>query len=148
MRVMRRNPELKSYNFSAGFTIVELTVVIFVIAILVTITTVGFTEWRSRAAVAEVKADAAGVQSGMEDARNRLNSYPIFAIGTEYDGSSNGTKNIFIQNKNVQIVYASGDASNYCVDITSKVIPGVRIFLNTAGGNTIAKSGTCAGGED
>lgn len=131
----------------AAFTIVELLVVIVVIAILVTITTVGFSQWRSRAATTEVKADSSGVQSGMEDARNRSNGYPTFAIGTEFDGSSNGTKNIYVQNKNVRIVYSGGDDKSYCVDIISKVVPNIRMFLNTTGGNQIPKTGTCDGGE-
>lgn len=131
----------------AAFTIVELLVVIVVIAILVTITTVGFSQWRSRAATTEVKADSSGVQSGMEDARNRTNGYPTFPIGTEFDGSNNGTKNIYVQNKNVRIVYTGGDDKSYCVDIISKVVPSVRMFLNTAGGNQIPKTGTCDGGE-
>ena len=61
-----------------AFTIVELLVVIVVIAILATITVVGFGEWREHAAEAEVKTDASGVQAAMEDARNRMNGYPLY----------------------------------------------------------------------
>lgn len=144
---MKQHSRIRSHsNLTSAFTIVELLVVIVVLAILVSITTVGFSEWRTRAAQTEVSADSAGVQAGMEDARNRLNGYPLLAIGTEFDGSGN-TKSIFTQNKNVRIVYAGGDAAGYCLDIQSKATPSIRMFLNTANSNTTPKSGTCDGGE-
>ena len=133
-------------RLSAAFTLVELVVVIAVLGILFSLTVVGFNAWRSQVAEAEVKNDVLGILTGMDNARNRLNAYPVLAEGDEFNGSSN-TKDIYTQSRFVTATYRQGDGSAYCVDIRSKVVPGAYLFLNTANGNKSAKVGTCEGGE-
>lgn len=132
---------------SRAFTLVEIVVVIAVIGILATIGIIGFGSWRERTALTEVESAASGVKAAMEEARNRNNSYPVFYIGTEFDGT-NDTKELFTQSENIRITYERGTGQGYCVDVRSKVAPTVGMFIETSGSSATPRKGTCDGGVD
>lgn len=125
-----------------GFTLVELMVVMVVIVILSSITIVGFGSWRTRVAETEVKSDLYGVKAGMEAARNHSNGYPVYAIGTVFDGT-NSTRAVFRQSENVIITYRSGSATTYCVQAQSNEIATVTMFVNMGSSNKEPQPGTC-----
>lgn len=133
---------MKRRESSRAFTIVELIMVIAVIGILAALTVIGIGSWRESVAKTEVKSDLASLQAGMEDARNRMNAYPIFPSGTIFDGSA-GTGDIFTQSSGVILSYAEGDAEGYCVDAQSRSNPSVRFFYNSREG--VVQTGDCSG---
>lgn len=142
---MSLQQKVRSKTHTSGFTLVELILVIVVIGILAAITIVGFGSWRTRTAETEVKSDASNLQAGMEDARNRSNTYPVFTVGTKFDGT-NTTKDIFSQSKYVEATYREGNSTYFCIDVQSKSITTVQMFLDIRGGNTTPQKGSCSGG--
>lgn len=143
---MSLQQKVRSKTHTSGFTLVELILVIVVIGILAAITIVGFGSWRTRTAETEVKSDASNLQAGMEDARNRSNTYPVFSVGTKFDGT-NTTKDIFSQSKYVEATYREGNSTYFCIDVQSKSVTTVQMFLDTRGGNTTPQKGSCLGGS-
>ena len=134
-------------SYLYAFTIVELLIVIAIISILAGITAIGVSTWRTSVAETEVKNDLANVQAGMEDYQNRHNGYPTtISEGSEFSAGNAETKDIFVQSEDVTITYVRGDDKVYCVDVRSKQVPGVYMFLDTAGGNKTPQTGTCDGG--
>jgi prepilin-type N-terminal cleavage/methylation domain-containing protein len=125
-----------------AFTIVELIIVIAVIGILAALTVIGIGAWRTRVAQTAVKSDITNLQASMQDARNRTDSYPVFPVGTKFT-SGGATSDVFVQSEYVEITYAAGNATYYCVNVQSKTVTSVVMFLNTSGGNTAAQTGTC-----
>lgn len=132
----------KHQKLSTAFTIVELIIVITLIGILATISVIGLGSWRTHVAETEVKSDITNLQTGMEDARNRINGFPVYAAGTKFDGGT-ATKNVFVQSEYVTVTYARGGANYYCVDVQSKAVSSVYLFLDTSGGNKTPMVGTC-----
>ncbi len=133
-------PKIKTNANKNGFTIVEVSVVIVVIAILSAIVIVGYGAWRNSISGKQVQSDLNGVQSGMEGERNfEDNGYPTFADGTEFDSSSN----IFAPSDDVTITYMSGDADSYCIEAKSKVNPAISYFITSANGVKETKPGEC-----
>ena len=123
-----------------GFTLVELSIVIIVIAILAGIVTVGYGAWRNSISGKEVQSDLNGVQSGMEDKRNYDPAgYPTFANGTEFDSSSS----IFAPSDNVTVKYMYGTADSYCIEAKSKQNPTITYFATAVNGTRTTNSGVC-----
>ena len=129
MNVLAKN------NTKHGFTIVELCVIIAVIGILATLVIVSLNSWRLNTARNEVRSDLNGVSAGMNVARNQSNGYPL------------SLPNNFTSSANVQLTYASGDATSYCIDGKSKVISSVTYFIDSARTGGEPRHGTCALGE-
>lgn len=125
-----------------GFTIVELVIVVAVIGILAALGVIGLGTWRTHVAETEVSSNISGVQAGMEDALNRRDAYPVFPVGTEFDGS-NDSKSIFIQSEYVTVTYARGSGTSYCIDVRSKAVSSVYMSIDTAGGNRVPQKVTC-----
>jgi prepilin-type N-terminal cleavage/methylation domain-containing protein len=125
-----------------GFTLVEVILAVAIIGILAAITIIGIGSWRTRVAETEIKSDASSLRAGMEAIRNQTDEYPVFAVGTEFDGT-NSTRSVFIQSDNVNITYAGGNTTYYCVDIESTDEATVYLHLDTSGGNTEPQAGTC-----
>lgn len=133
----------------AGFTIVEILVVIVVLGILVSLSYFAFNSWRDRVAESELKSDLNGVYSGMESARNWSNGYSALAKGTTFDGNTT-TKKIFVQSNNVTLTYYEADnlggaSKGYCINAVSKARPSVTMFLDTraGSGSKEPQKGTC-----
>lgn len=134
---------LQRVRTGTGFTLVELTVIIVVIGILAGIVIVGYGAWRQRIVQDTLKSDLAGLTTGMESARNFDTGYPVFAPGTEFNGT-NATKSIFAQSNGVEIIYVGGDKSFYCVQANSIAYPSIVFSVNTEDGRHI-NSGACVG---
>lgn len=90
-----------------GFTVVELTIAIAVIAILALVTIVGFGSWRSNIAKNEAQSDLKQLASLFESAKNFGSGYPT-SIPASFKGSPNLT------------VTYTGDATKYCIEARSK----------------------------
>ena len=114
-----------------GFTVVELIIVVVVIGILAAITIVSYGTWRVSVARTEVTSDLQNVYAGMEDARNRLNAYPTYTAGTQFNGV-NSTKSVFIPSEYVTMTYSSGNATTYCITAQSEEEPSVVRRINIA----------------
>ena len=112
-----------------AFTIIELLVTLTVIALLVTITVFGFSSWRERTAKTEVSSDAKNIASAMKNARNFNKAYPLSL-----------PDNIKLS-RNVNATYAYGDTDSYCVDLSSRVVPSVVMFVDESG---VPRTGTCS----
>lgn len=121
----------------AGFTIVELSVVIVVVGILAVMVIFSVGSWRTKVATSEVLSDLNGVKTAMGNARNFGNGYPSSLPTT------------FAESKNVSVSFGSSNGKTYCVDASSRTITSVRYFLSTnAAGDPIEpRKGTCAAGE-
>jgi len=133
---------MQQKKHNAAFTIVELIIVIAVIAILATVVVVYLGSWRTNVAKTEVNSDIANLKASMDDVRNRTNGYPVFSIGTKFT-STGAAKDVFVQSEYVEITYAAGNATYYCVNFKSLADSSVTMYLNTSGGNTTPQSGTC-----
>ena len=114
-----------------GFTVVELIIVVVVIAILAAISIVSYGSWRAKVARTEVTSDLHNVHAGMEDARNRLNTYPTYAAGTLFNGV-NSTRSVFTPSEYVTMTYSSGSISTYCITAQSEKEPSVVRHINIA----------------
>jgi prepilin-type N-terminal cleavage/methylation domain-containing protein len=103
----------------AGFTIIELIVVVAIIAVLATISAFGYSTWRTRTATTEVKNALLSVDSAMENTKNFGTGYPL-SIPTTYTAQSG-----------VTVAYVSGSASAYCVRATSVAVPTVVYYMSS-----------------
>lgn len=133
---------MKRRSPATAFTIVELIVIIAVIGILAALSIIGIGAWRTRVATTAVKSDITNLQASMQDARNRTNGYPVYPVGTKFT-SGGVASDVFVQSEYVEITYAAGNATYYCVNVQSTSVPSVVMFLNTSGGNTAPQTGTC-----
>jgi uncharacterized protein (TIGR02145 family)/prepilin-type N-terminal cleavage/methylation domain-containing protein len=115
-----------------GFTIIELTIVIVVIGILAAISVVGYGSWRTGVAKAEVQSDLKQAAAAMESARNFGNTYPLSIPAS------------FTSTATVTVTYTSGDATSFCIDGVSNVVPTVSYFVSST--NKVPVLGTCTGG--
>lgn len=105
---------------TAGFTIVELIVVIIIIAVLATITSFGIGSWRSRTATTEVKNALKSVGAAMRNEKNFGNGYPL-AIPSSYTAQSG-----------VAVTYMSGSASAYCVKGVSNADSTIVYYMSNS----------------
>ncbi len=119
---------------------------IIVIGILAAVTILGYGAWRKNVAEAQVKSDLNGLIAAMDNARTFGEGYPVYAAGTEFDGT-NSTQSVFVQSDGVTLTYYSGSATSYCVDARSDSQKSVYFFLDTDLDAKNPKVGTCAGGE-
>ncbi len=115
----------------AGFTIVELVVVIAVIGILATITIVSYGAWHKSTLSAQVKSDLNGAASAMESARTFNNTYPATLPSTIT--ASNGVT-----------LTLSGGTTTYCVDGASTADATVVYYVDSTASDKGAQAGTCA----
>ena len=115
-----------------GFTLVEMLVVITIVGIIASLTVVVWSGWQRRAAETEVKSDLTAVVTAMKSEQNFSNGFPT-SIPSSFKASPG-----------VTLTYASGDASSYCIDGSSKNRPNVILFVRQDGA---IKKGTCLGGE-
>ena len=116
----------------SGFTITELIIVISIIAILATITIVGYGAWKSSTLSAAVKSDLSGVATSMENALVFNNSYPLTIPST------------FTASDNVSLSGGgSVDGTTYCVDGVSTEDASILFYISSATKNQGALEGSC-----
>lgn len=123
-------------SFTKAFTIPELSIVITVIAILLSVSIVAYGTWRKQVATTETQSDLSNLLSTMESARNFGNGYPT-AIPSDYSASDT-----------VAITYVSGDADSFCVESQSTLYDDIRYFVEVTNGSGEVTRGTCLGGVE
>ena len=116
-----------------GFTIVELIVVVSIVAILATISIVGYGSWRTSAISAQIKSDLNAIAAAMEDSRTFNNGYPTTLPDT------------VTPSENISVVLASGStAAAYCADGSSTENSSITYYIASESKDQGAQEGTCA----
>ena len=121
----------------AGFTIVELLIVIAVIGTLATITIVGYGAWRNSTLSAAVKSDLNNLISALESKNTFDNAYPVLSVG-ELTSLDN-----FTPSTNVSLSVFSSDATSYCIDATSAEDTTIEYYAASETKDQGAVEGTC-----
>lgn len=115
----------------AGFTIVELIVVISVIGILATIGFLSYNNWQASIITSTIKSDLSGAAAAMEDYRNFNNGYPSSLPST------------FKSSPDVALTTIGG-GTTFCISATSIKSPSVGYYyVNQNSGSQGAKVGSC-----
>lgn len=135
-------PTVLGQKNRAGFTVVEIAVVIIVIGILVMVTAVSWNQWQERTAKNEIKNDLTGVASSMESARNWSNGYPTLSPGTSF-GTNQQTRDLFTPSKNITMIYRSGNSSSYCIEATSQTRSSIIMHIEVSDDKRIPEDGSC-----
>ncbi len=122
----------RRHTYKSGFTLIELMVVIAIIALLATVSVLGYGAWRQSVLNAQIKSDLNAVASAMETARTFNNGYPSTLPATV--NPSDG----------VTLTVQSATANEYCIDGTSTDDPSVAFYLSSELKDQGAQTGTCA----
>lgn len=116
----------------AGFTIVELAVVVTIVALLAAISYFILSGWRVETARTEVKNDLQVIESELEAYRTFNNTYPLSLSMLEYE-----------QTDTVDVTYNYNTAQEtYCLNGKSNVEPSVEYYISTATSEHLAE-GSC-----
>lgn len=121
-------------NNQAGFTIVELLIVIVIIGILAAITIVAFNGVQRRAAIAVIQSDLTAAKKTLEIDNTTSGAYPATASAANNNAglsASSGTT--------YQYTYTAGDNS-YCLTATNGTL---SYFVSNT--NQTAQTGACTG---
>jgi prepilin-type N-terminal cleavage/methylation domain-containing protein len=117
----------------AGFTIVELIVVISIVAVLAAIGVLGYGAWRDSLVVSAVKSDLQAAVSAMEDAGS-----------FDEDGYPEDVGSVFTPSDGVQVSGGSSDGETFCIDGTSTSNPSITYYIDSESSETGPQEGTCA----
>lgn len=117
-----------------GFTIVELIIVISVIAILATVSIVGYSSWRSSTLGTKVKSDLNAAASALEDYRTFNNGYP----------PSTTLPTTVTPTTGVSLSLYSSNATAFCVDGASTEDATITFYVASETKSQGPLSGTCA----
>jgi prepilin-type N-terminal cleavage/methylation domain-containing protein len=112
-----------------GYTVIEIMIVIFIIAMLVTLVVVGIGGWRQHEAEGVVQHDLNNVRIAMENARNFNNTYP---------GSLPSS---FTESNDVDVTLKSSTGTDYCVEAKSLSV--ITVVYSVRGSNNKVVSGPC-----
>jgi prepilin-type N-terminal cleavage/methylation domain-containing protein len=107
----------------AGFTIVELLVVITVIAILAGIVVVAYGAWQKRAATQTVLSDTNLAKSGLENFQNFKDTYPPNLAGTGFVSSKSVAITLYTNAPSIGVYDSLTDDQN------------AQLFLNVCNAN-------------
>lgn len=116
----------------SGFTLVEVTIIIVVIAILAGVTIVGYGAWRKSASENVVKSDLTVLFAKMESVRRATNQYPT-SVPTDVQ-----------KNNTTTFTYVSGDATTYCIQGENSGNSGAYFHVTQAS-QSLVQSGACPG---
>ena len=123
---------LRGSGFKRGFTIVELIVVIAVIAIITTVAIVSYSGWQTSIRTASVKNDLNAAATTLEDLRN-----------TSTTGGYPTSDPPFTRSPNIELLFTSLTAKEYCLDAHSTIDPTVEYYLYSRNREGGPIAGTC-----
>lgn len=121
----------KLIRFKA-FTMIELIVVLSVVSILVGITAVAYTGWRSRLAQTQIKNDLIQITSAMDSAKIFSTGYPT-TLPTSYTPTTGTT---------LTLVSSSGD--DFCID-AKNTSNSLNYYVRNSTNKNSPQSGSCLG---
>lgn len=118
-----------------GFTIVELLVVIFVIAILAAITIATFSGVRNMAETTAIRSDLGTTSKEIViDSITRTGGRHTDATFMPY---------LQMETKLANITFRYGDDTSYCIEATSKRDPSIKFYTSSSNDATATREGSC-----
>ncbi len=124
----------RSYHVHSGFTIVELLVIIVIIAILATLSIVGYNNVRTSAIRETLRSDVQEAASQLEKERQKIGSYPANSATV-----NSGKGLIASAGNNIEYIKISDKA--YCVMVSSDDNAIEPVYQ--VSGNTKVQNGPC-----
>ena len=113
---MKRSP--------AGFTIIELLIVVTIIVALAAISVFSFSIWRERTAITEVKNELINGSSALKQEINFNGAYP--ALNADF-------QTLYPASTNVTMLYTlRGGGASYCLRATSTAVATVVYYVDSA----------------
>lgn len=114
---------------SKGFTIVEIATVIVVLAILSSVSVVGYGSWQKSLANKEVQVELKGAIAAANQHKNFQNTYEL-TVPTKYK-----------KGNNVTLTYAWGSDKRVCINATSSKYSEIQYYVTSEAGEP--KTGQC-----
>ena len=124
----------RAHTKTRGFTIVELAVVIAVIALLATVSVVGYSAWQRDIAKDVLKADLTAAAAQLKNDLNWNNTYP------DSEESANGGKGL-PKSKGTSYTYSRTAINHYCLSAASDQM-GVPTLM-VSSDDVTPREGTC-----
>lgn len=126
-------------RFKAGFTLLEMMIVIAIITIMTVTISSNFLTAQKRARDARRRADAVTLQSALELYNNSNNAYPVLATATTSDVWNVGTNTLYtalvtgqyasslpvdpVNAGNYVYSYISSSGTQYCIKVRQELDP-------------------------
>lgn len=124
----------RAHTKTRGFTIVELAVVIAVIALLATVSVVGYSAWQRDIAKDVLKSDLTTAATQLKNDLNWNNTYP------ENEEAANGGKGL-PKSKGTSYTYSRTAINHYCLSAASDQM-GVPTLM-VSSDDVTPREGTC-----
>ena len=120
-----------STSKKAGFTIVELIVVIVAIGLLASLSVFGFSTWRTRTARTEVQNEVMNASMALKDNLTFNNVYP----------ATGGLGSLYTPKGQVSLTYTRrADGASYCLVGTSTEVGGVTYYFDSLNNEAPSKT--------
>ncbi len=135
------NFSAKSANspIGAGFTLVELVIVIAIIAILAGIVLVNVSVYINKAKDAKIKSDIANIEIGMAACYSALNNYP-----TCYGDEMSLVDDIMANNGNTALTEHDDISTAYCVSSPLSSSSTTYVCIDSTGATRSSATSTCS----